>query len=103
MPRVYDNRDTDVIPPVVLEQNMPAWRPPWEQVGRQTFNGRLELVIGEDGSVHSADIVRPSFVPYDGLVLQATRRWRYRPATKQGHPVQYRRIIDYVLKGSESS
>jgi len=99
--RAYDIADSDVTPPVVLNQSLPAWNPPWAHVAQQTYAGRLQIVVGENGSVASADIVQPSFETYDGLLLHAAKQWRYKPAMKDGHPVQYLRLIDYVLKSAD--
>lgn len=103
MPRVFTADDRDVTPPVVIDQKLPAWAPPFAQFARRTFTGTVQVTVGEDGTVASAEIVEPSFGPYDELLLRSVRQWRYRPALKQDHPVQYRRIIQYVLKSSEQA
>lgn len=100
--RVYTAKDEDVIPPVVIEQRLPRWVPPFEMLRRRTFVGRVDLVIDVDGRVLSADIVQPSFNPYDSLVLDAVKTWRYRPASKRAYAVQDKRTVDYVLRGAEA-
>lgn len=100
--RVYTANDVDVIPPVVIEQRLPRWLPPFELLRRRTFTGRIELVIDVDGHVLSADIVQPSFNSYDSLVLDAVKTWRYRPASKRAYAVQYKRTVDYVLRGTDA-
>jgi hypothetical protein len=37
-------------------------------------------------------------VMYDQLLLSATKRWRYRPAFRNGKPVKYRKQINIVLR-----
>ena len=101
VPRVYDMADLDVTPPVVLDQTLPPWHPPLAHVARRTYTGRLQIIVGENGSVTSADILQPSFSTYDWLLLHAVKQWRYGPALKRGKPVQYRRIIDYVLSSDQ--
>lgn len=103
VPRVYDTADAEVTPPVVITQTMPPWNPPWKYVAQRSYSGRLQFVVGADGAVTSADILQPSFGPYDGLLLGAVKQWRYKPALKRGHAVQYRRVIDYVLKSPEQT
>jgi TonB family protein len=103
VPRLYDIADPDVAPPVVLVQALPPWNPPLAYVGRRTYTGQLRVVVGEDGRVTSADILQPSFGPYDELLLHAVKQWRYRPALKRGYPVQYRWIVDYVLKSADQT
>jgi hypothetical protein len=103
VPRVYDIADADVTPPVVLVQTLPPWNPPSAYVARRTYTGQLQVVVGEDGRATSADILQPSFGPYDGLLVHAVRQWRYRPALKRGYPVEYRWIVDYVLKSADQT
>lgn len=100
--RVYTAADADVTPPVVIEQRLPRWLPPFDLLRRRTFVGRVELVIDVDGRVLSAEIVQPAFTTYDSLVLDAAKTWRYRPASKRAYPVQYKRTVDYVLRGTET-
>jgi hypothetical protein len=38
---------------------------------------------------------------YDRTVLNATRNWRYRPATINGAPVKFRKIIQITIKPGE--
>ena len=55
--------------------------------------GVLEIVIDQKGRVTSA-AVRESVHPiYDSLVLTAARDWKYQPATFEGQPVKYRKLI----------
>lgn len=98
--RVYDGHDADIVPPVILDQKLPDWIPPFELLRRRTFSGRLEVIVGTDGRVASAEIVQPAFNLYDERLLRATKQWRYQPATKRSHPVQYRRVIEYTLTGA---
>lgn len=98
VPRVFDATDADVTPPVVIEQHLPRWKPPHAMLRQRRFVGRVELIIGVDGRVASAEILQPSFSMYDDQVLKATRDWRYQPALKREYPVQFRRVIDYVLR-----
>ncbi len=100
--RVYTAKDLDVTPPIVIEQRLPRWLPPFELLRRRTFVGRVELVVDVDGKVVSADIVQPSFSTYDSQVLDAVKTWRYRPASKRAYPVQYKRTVDYVLRGTDA-
>jgi hypothetical protein len=64
---------------------------------------RGPILVGQDGRVRDADILRQSFSVYDGLLLKAVKKWRYLPAQKRNHPVEYRWIIDYVLKSSDEA
>jgi hypothetical protein len=33
---------------------------------------------------------------YDAVLLESVKQWRYRPATKDGRPVKYRRVTGVV-------
>lgn len=98
VPRVFDATDVDVTPPVVVEQKLPRWKPPHAMLRHRRFVGRVELIVDIDGRVVSAEILQPSFSTYDDQVLKATKDWRYQPALKHEFPVQFRRVIDYVLR-----
>ena len=57
----------------------------------------IQIVIDENGQVESAILAR---YPTDmrqavsgTMLLAAAKAWRFQPATKDGHPVKYRRII----------
>jgi len=55
--------------------------------------GILQITIDETGRVKDP-VVSVGLNPlYDRLLLEATRTWRYRPATKAGVPVKYRKAI----------
>lgn len=99
--RDYDSTDRDVVPPAVLRQTLPAWTPPWKLIRARTFTGRLQVIVGEDGSVADAEVIETSFAAYDDELLRATRDWRYEPARKGDRPVRYRRVIDFVLRGAD--
>jgi hypothetical protein len=38
---------------------------------------------------------------YDRVILEAARQWRYKPATLDGVPVKYRRIVQINLVPSK--
>jgi tetratricopeptide (TPR) repeat protein len=91
-PAFYTLADTDVTPPVVVEQQVPAWTYTAYAPNR-VFNGTLELVIDEKGLVESATLAEPVWPPYDLALLSAAKRWRYEPAQKAGKPVKFKRVL----------
>ena len=96
-PRIYSADDADVVAPVSERQTLPQF-PAQLIVSR---NGMLELIIDERGSVESA-VIRVSMNPrYDRMVLDAVRSWRYRPATRGGVPVKYRKAMQIAVKRPE--
>jgi TonB family protein len=96
--RIYASIDSDVIAPVAIEQTVPQWTPPAPNMRNQEFSGVLEIVIDETGVVTSAVMAQRVNVIYDQLLLSATKRWRYRPAQRNGKPVKYRKLVNIVLR-----
>ena len=87
--RIYNTGETQVVPPVMLRQELPPL--PRDLVFRT--QGVLEVIINEAGVVETATMRSPIDPRYDGLVVTATRQWRYRPATVGGTPVKFRKMI----------
>ena len=58
----------------------------------------LEIVIDERGAVENATM-RLSIQPqYDADIVAATRTWKFKPATKDGTPVKFRKYITINVK-----
>jgi hypothetical protein len=90
----------EVVPPVVIQQRVPAWPPslrPWLTQPRQ---GAIEVTVGVDGRVESATMVTPIHPSYDGLLLTAAKTWRYRPALRNGAPVRQSKVLSVVVSAS---
>lgn len=94
-PRIYGGDDADVTPPVALRQALPPYPPSASRV--LPAGGVLEVVIGEDGSVESAAMRTPISAAYDRIVVSATRDWRFRPATRMGVPVKFRKLMHITI------
>jgi hypothetical protein len=90
---LYTLLDTEVTPPVVVEQQVPTWRFS-SYLPDRSFRGRLEIIIDETGAVEAATIEEPIWPAYDAVLLQAARKWRYQPAMRDGKPVKFRRLLD---------
>jgi hypothetical protein len=86
-----------VVPPVAVRQEIPPW-PADLPGGRDSQEGIIQLVVDETGAVASAVIVRPINPVYDQILLQAARTtWQYKPATRDGAPVRYTKILRVVV------
>src|SRR5438093_504708 len=92
-PRIYSWDDANVVPPIVLRQAMPALGDMFVQ--RQ---GTVEIIVNETGLVETATMTLKVNAVYDGLVLAATRNWRFKPATVDGVTVKFRNTIQLDLK-----
>ena len=88
-PAIYGVQDKDVTPPIAISKRLPDWRPNVVEA-RMAFSGDIELLIGEDGKVVSASLVKSVNRRYDGPLLDAAKLWTFQPATKDGAPVKYR-------------
>ena len=93
-PRIYSADDTGVVPPTVINQTLPAfrWTTPMQRIGR------IEVLIDETGAVEAA-IMSVSITPaYDKLAVAAARSWRFTPATVNGTPVKFRKLVQVTVK-----
>jgi hypothetical protein len=91
-------REAVVMPPVALQQALPEWVPPDAIASSRDFAGAIRVIIGTDGRVKTASIHRPSYPAYDARLLQASRQWVYRPAMRNGEPVESEKIIEIQLR-----
>jgi len=96
-PDIYSDADR-IQPPVPVQREVPRWIPPDEAARRATHSGQVELLIDETGGVEAASIAESVHAAYDAALLEAVRKWRYRPATRSGQPVRYRLRTPVVLR-----
>jgi TonB family protein len=94
--RVYSANDGNVVPPSTLSQPLPVY--PGQVLIPRT--GRLEVVINENGAVESAVITGSLSAAYDRMALSAAKSWRYKPATIDGMPVKFKKVVQIVLRTS---
>jgi tetratricopeptide (TPR) repeat protein len=94
-PAVYDARSVDVKPPVPISQVAPPWHPTRQQL--QAYEGTLTLMIDEHGAVISVSADGNLHPEYVASLRKAASHWKYRPATKGGVPVQYRKQVTIRL------
>jgi len=66
-------------------------------MGAWEFVGTVKILIGPDGRVQHASMVKPAPPMYDPLLLQATRQWTYRPAMRGGEPTVAVKIVEVRL------
>lgn len=92
-PAVYRDGTPNLVPPAVISQTMP----PTHLAERRLWTGAIEVLIDETGKVLSARMVMPVQPTYDRQLLQAALNWKYRPATKDGMPARYIKIINVRL------
>jgi TonB family protein len=72
--------------------------PPNAIAGAREYLGAIRVRIGADGKVMSATIEKPTYPSYDARLLQAARQWIYKPATRNGEPIESERVIPIQLR-----
>jgi TonB family protein len=79
--------------PVLIEHV----EPPYPEAARRAGVGGtvgLELSVGADGAVAAARVTRPAGFGFDEAALAAAQRFRFRPATRGGHPIAATVLFD---------
>lgn len=93
---IYGGSEPGVKAPVIVRQVLPPF--PRDILTQQRRDGILEVIITEAGTVESA-VIRTSMHPrYDLNVLTAAKGWKYEPATLNGTPVKFRKLINISVK-----
>jgi len=93
--RIYTMADADVRPPSVIRQDVPRLSPSMK--GQAKDRGVVEVVIDEAGRVTSFAIRQSIHPMYDSELMAKGKDWRYQPATLNGQPVRYRKMIQLNL------
>ena len=94
---MYTVDDAGVTPPVVISQRMPSMTPELMRVTKALNTGAvIEVVIDEKGDVLEANVRKSLNASFDNLIVGAARRWKYRPAMKDGVPVRYIKTLVLV-------
>ena len=85
--------------PVLLVRVEPVF-PAAARHARLTGRVAVQAVIGLDGSVESAEILRSSNPLFDAASLDAVRQWRYRPVVLDGRPVRvyFTVLVEFTLR-----
>jgi hypothetical protein len=95
VPQIYVGGEPGVVVPVTIRQVLP--NVPAAVAGMTRDRGFLEIVIDEQGRVISGALRNTIHPMYDGLLLNAARDWKYSPATLNGTPVRFRKLIQITL------
>jgi hypothetical protein len=94
-PAIYTGEEPGVVPPETVRQQLPSL--PASITGLTKDRGILELIIDEQGRVISLTLRAPIHPVYDSMLVGAAREWKYKPATMNGKPVKFRKIIQVQL------
>jgi TonB family protein len=91
--RIYRANDPGVVPPAAISQALP----PYPGAVVLAKRAAIEVVINESGAVESATMRDHISPAYDKQVLAAVATWRYRPATVNGTPVKFSKLIGVTV------
>jgi protein TonB len=92
--RIFTPNDNEVVPPTIMRQELP----PFPGLIPLEKQGMIEVIIDETGAVEAA-VMRQKVSPaYDSLAVAAAKTWRYRPASVNGVPVKFRKVITITIK-----
>jgi TonB family protein len=89
---------TLIEPPVAVRQSLPEWAPPDDLAASRDYVGAIKVTIGTDGRVKSAAIEKATYPTYDARLLQVAKNWVYKPATRNGEPVESEKVIAINLR-----
>jgi len=92
-PKVYGSNDLNVVPPIALSQQIPAFR---GQI-REAQSFVLEVLIDTMGGVESASMSKSINPQYDRMAVTAAKSWQYQPARLDGVPVKFLKRIQVNL------
>lgn len=95
---IYSVADSDVVPPMVIRQDIRQWLGPVPRPSRGAPLGVIEIVIDETGAVIASAITTSVSAFYDVELTQSAKTWRYQPATKGGRPVKFRRLLSVLSR-----
>ena len=99
-PAIYSTGDEGVVPPVTIDQKLPSLPSALRSIMRLARpTGILDVLVDETGAVQASEIRQPTHPSYDALLLNASRGWTYWPATKNGSPVKFRKLILVSVTG----
>jgi hypothetical protein len=90
---IYSMQDSNVVPPVAVRE---SWAALSDVFAIRT--GVVTMVINELGDVETVTMTVPVNPVYDRLAIATAKNWKYRPATVNGVPVKFRRVVLLDLK-----
>ena len=98
---IFDVGTVDVTPPVAISQTVPPWHPVRRDA--PASEGTMILVVDEHGDVASISMQGISDPAYAAQLRRAATRWKYQPATRNGVPVKYRRLVAIHLNPADTN
>jgi protein TonB len=75
--------------------------PPYSEEARKAkYSGTvvLQIIVGPDGTVHDAQLVKRIGLGLDEKALETIRTWRFKPGMKNGVPVPVRMLVEVQFR-----
>lgn len=94
-PKVYSSDDPNVTAPVIIRQDVP--QVPASVTSLSRDRAVIEVTIDEQGRVAAMTLRMRAHPVYDSMLLNAAKEWRYKPATLDGTPVKYRKLLQVTI------
>lgn len=94
--KVYESYEVEETPEVVQKVD-----PIYPEIARQLkLEGwvYVRVIVGPDGRVRYAEIVKSAHEVFNQPVLEAVRKWIFKPGKQLGQPVTVRVIIPYLFR-----
>jgi hypothetical protein len=98
--RIYDASDTTVKAATTIARPIPKWERP-SALNFAAFEGLLQVIVAEDGSVAGVTMVKAINPAYDRLLMDAAKNWRFQPATFGDEAVRYRLTYSIVMPAAK--
>jgi hypothetical protein len=92
---VYTAADPDVTAPIGVRPQLPAVLP--ADVNKNNLS-QIELLVLPDGTVGAVKLLGQPRSVIEGMLLSAAKAWKFKPATKSGRAVAYRKRVWLVLE-----
>jgi TonB family protein len=87
---VPSSKDAGVLAPIPVFQPGPVIPPALLMMVRQLHRtSTIDVLINEQGTVDEVTVKQSVTPAYDTLIVAAARRWRYKPALKDGVPIKF--------------
>jgi outer membrane biosynthesis protein TonB len=98
--KIYEASDTMVKAATAIARPIPKWERP-SALNFATFEGLLQVIVAEDGSVADVVMVKPINPAYDRLLVDAAKNWRFHPAILGEENVKYRLTYSILMPAAK--
>lgn len=96
--RIYQPKEEGVTAPRIISSRDPEY-PSKGRNGLKEGMVVLQMVIGRDGLPHGIAVTRSASPGFDKAAIDAVRKWKFKPATKDGKAVSAQITVQVFIKG----